>query len=94
LLRTKGCDGLVVRRQFLQQPHHFHVAARLAFQQPTRSHPIQVTIHVQLQQIARMIGRSSVDGSDHARKPQRLQIKLIHKGIDKTNWIFHGDVLV
>ncbi len=52
-------DGLVVRIQPAQQPHQLHVAAALCFQPPRRTDLVQITVQIQLQQIARIITRST-----------------------------------
>src|SRR5262249_22186285 len=41
---------LVVRRQSTEQPHHFDVAPRFAFQPAARLHPVEVAIDVELQE--------------------------------------------
>src|SRR5215471_20954196 len=43
-------NRLVVRRQSTEQPHHFDVAPRFAFQPAARLHPVEVAIDVELQE--------------------------------------------
>src|SRR5437879_7815740 len=52
-------DRLVVGLQTSQQPHHFHVALALGLQPPRRPHLPQIPVQVQLQQITRIVARSS-----------------------------------
>ena len=50
-------DRAVAGRQALQQPHHLHIATRLALKTARGPYLIQVAVKVELQKIARIIGR-------------------------------------
>ncbi len=41
-----------------------------------------------------MVGRTSGRRSTGAREPKSVEIELVNKGIDETNGIFFGDILV
>src|SRR5947208_7236262 len=62
-------DRLVVGLQTSQQPHHFHVALALGLQPPRRPHLPQIPVQVQLQQITRIVARSSVSAGSARTKP-------------------------
>ena len=42
-------DHLVIGDKPAQQPNHFEVAARFAFQTAARLHPVEIAINVKLQ---------------------------------------------
>ena len=48
MIPAKVGYGLVGRRNTVYQPHHFDVAPRFPLDHAARSHPVQVTVHVQL----------------------------------------------
>ena len=42
-------DGLVIRDEAPQQPHHLDVAASFTLEPPARLHPVEITVDVELQ---------------------------------------------
>jgi hypothetical protein len=56
-----------------QQPHHFHVPPTLSLQPPRRTHLLQVSIQVQLQQIPWIVaGPPRLGPARHAQNPMPL----------------------
>jgi hypothetical protein len=49
-------DGFEVRRQLAQQPDHLHVALAFGLEQPGRTHAMQITVEVELEQRRRSVG--------------------------------------
>lgn len=91
---AKVGDGFVIRFQVPQQPDHFDVAVRLGFQPTARSHSIQISIQVELQQIGRIVtGTTRPLGLD-AEKSGRLQIQPIDEGLDEPNRVAQANVIV
>ncbi|SCY69941.1 hypothetical protein SAMN05216420_11372 [Nitrosospira sp. Nl5] len=89
VIPSKVGYGLVGRRNTIYQPHHFDVAPCFPLDHAARSHPVQVTVHVQLQQIARRVRRTSSGFSNDFFESQLAQIETIHKGVDHP----HGMIL-
>jgi hypothetical protein len=52
-------DGLDVRLQTSQQPDDLDVAMTFQFQPPTRLHPVEIAVNVELQKGRGMIGRAA-----------------------------------
>ena len=52
-------DRLEVRPQVPQQPDHFEIAIGLRLQPAARSHPVQISVDVELQKVARRIARTT-----------------------------------
>jgi hypothetical protein len=52
-------DGLNVGHPALDEPHDLDVTMRFSFQLPTGTDAIEATIKVELQEITRMVSRSS-----------------------------------
>src|SRR5437762_1835435 len=87
-------DGFEIRSQLAQQPDQFQVARRLPLQPATGTHPVEITVEIEPQQISRIIRRSPRLLELRVGKTSFAQIKLPHKGIDKAHWIFRRDVII
>ncbi len=87
IVLAKVGDRLVIRREAAGQPHHFHVAPRLAFQSAARLNPVEVAVDVELQQNRRMIGRSPRPPWRNPLEAQLQQLKLVDEDIDHPNRI-------
>jgi hypothetical protein len=87
-------NGLEVGRKPLEQPHHFEIAASLAFQTPARMHAIEVAADVELQVHRRVIRRPSSLGGIDANEAQLLEIEVVDKRIDETNRIALVDPVI
>jgi predicted phage gp36 major capsid-like protein len=59
VVTTEVSYGLEVRRQTAREPHQFNIALAFMFQATARLNPVQVAVDIDLQQHARMIGRST-----------------------------------
>jgi len=79
---TELGDGLVIRRQPSQQPHHFPVPPTLSLQPSRRAHLLQVSVQVQLQQIPRIVAGSSRLGRFSSHKTQCRYVQLCHERLN------------
>ena len=87
-------NRLVVGSQTTAQPHHFHVAARFAFQTAARLNLVEVTVNIKLQQNRWVITRPASCQGFNSAKAQATQIKLINKHIDHANGIVLANIIV
>jgi len=87
-------DCLEVGCQSPQQPHHFEIAASLAFHAPARMHAVQITVDVELQVNRGVVGGPPGVGRIDAGKAQILEIEPVDKGIDETNRIALIDPII
>lgn len=94
IMSSKVGEGLQVGRQAFDEVHDLDVAMRLFFQVPTGSDAIEVTITVELQQITRMVRRSSGFLEGGMGESNGVQVRVIDEGIDKADRVLLGDVLV
>ena len=94
IVGAKIRDRFEIRCKLVQQPHHFHVAVRLAFQAPARPHPVQIAIDVQSQQIPRFVSRPPGRGRFRTDKFKLTQIQARHEPIDKAHRIIGTDVFI
>jgi len=75
-------DGLVVRTQTTEQPHHFHVAPALGLQTTRRPELLQIPVEVQLQKIARSVPRTASIGCRGADKSQTAKVQPLYKRLN------------
>ena len=87
-------DGLEVRLQGTQQPDDFDVAMTFGFQPPARPHAVEITVDVELQQVAGRIARPASLLRRYTGEPRHLEIKPTDEGINKANGIVRADVIV
>jgi hypothetical protein len=69
VILAKIGDRLERRRNAVDQPLGFQVAARFPLQPPARTHLVEVAIDVQLQETARRIGRPAVASATTLANP-------------------------
>ena len=91
---TKVSDGLMVRSQFAQQPHHLDIALALLLQLTTAADAVQVAVDIQFQQVARRIGRATRLGQGGMGETSGGQIQAVHEGINEPHRVIGSDVLV
>ena len=87
-------DGLEVRFQSPQQPDDLDVAATLCLQPTARSHPVQIAVDVELQQIARRIARTPHRLGLDPREPRRSEVQSVNEGIDEAHRIVGPDIII
>src|SRR5438034_3999609 len=87
-------DGLEHRPHTVDQPEHFNIAPRLAFEPSARTHLVQISVEIKLQQIPRIVRRPPRRFRLNLRKPQPCKVKAIHKGIYDPNRAIQRDHLV
>jgi hypothetical protein len=88
-------DRPVARHQTLQQPHHLHVAPRLALQPPRRTHLVQVAIQIKPQQIGRVIRRlPRTSLAIGMAETQRRNIQRANIRRDRTNRVVRSNVII
>ena len=80
--------------EFLQQPHHFDMAVCLLLQATTRTQAVEITLEVELQEIARGIARAPCHSRDGALEAAGCQVEFVDKGIDKADGMVLGNVVV
>ena len=80
-------------REPAQEPHHFEVAARFAFQAAARRHTVDIAIDVKLHMNGRMKGRPAGLSRLHLEAKLR-EIERIDKRIDGPNGIVLADPIV
>ena len=83
-----------IRHQATSQPDQLDVALALPLHAPTRLHPIEVSIDVDLLQRRRMVSRPSCRLGLDAAKAKPRQIKLIDKDIDRPDRIVLAQIVV
>jgi hypothetical protein len=77
-------NGLVVRIQTLQQPHQLHIAVALCLQPPRGAHLMQISIQIQLQQIARIVTRTPGRCGFGSREPKLFHLQPVDECVDHT----------
>ncbi len=87
-------DGLEVRRQALRQPHHLDIAPSLPLQPAARRDLVDVAVDVDLQQYARMVGRSARRLRHDTGEPQGRKVQFIDEHVDHPNRILLRHVLI
>ena len=87
-------DGLEVRLQVTQQPDHLDIAVGLGFQPSAGPDPVEVTVNVELQQIAGRIARAASLLRLNTSEPRGRKIKPINKSLDEPNRVLRADIVV
>jgi hypothetical protein len=64
------------------------------FQSPARPHPVQISVDIELKQIARRVAWAPYRPGLDVFKTGRLQIKAVNKGVDEANGIVRSDVII
>ena len=77
-----------------QQPNHFDIAVGLGFKPTARTHPVQIAVDIELQQIGRTVTGTTRRLGFDADKPRHLQIQTIDKGIDEPHRVVGADIIV
>jgi hypothetical protein len=65
-----------------------------SFQPPARTHPVQVAVEVEPQQIAGIIGRPARLRQRGVAEAEFLQREFLDKGVDETHRVLGRDVVV
>jgi hypothetical protein len=94
LFREVTGNGLEVGSQATQQPDHLQIACGLRLEPPAGAHPIDVSINVELQQIGRIVARSTRVFRLNAPETGFLQVTLINERLNETHGIFSTDVII
>jgi hypothetical protein len=88
-------DRAIARGQTPQQPDHFGIAPRLAFQPARRAHLVEIAVQVKLQQIGRIIRRlAGAAFRPDVAEVQFVQIERIDIGVDRPHRIVPTDVIL
>jgi hypothetical protein len=91
---TEVRHRLVIKPQLLQQPHQCDIPVGRLCQATTRTETVERAINVELQQSRRVIGRPSCSSRLGPLQAQRLYSEVVDKGINETDGILYGDVVV
>lgn len=83
-----------VRPQFAQQPDEFQIARRFPLQSPTGTHPVEITVEIEPEEIPWIIRWSSCLIELRLAKTGLAQIELPDKGFDEAHRIFRRDVII
>src|SRR6266496_527545 len=94
IVAAKVSDGFEVRPQFAQQPDQFQIARRLPLQAAAGTHPVEIAIEIEPQQISWIIGRPPSLIELCVGETGFAQIELPGEGIDETHRIFRRDVII
>jgi len=94
VILAKIGDGLEIWDYFSQQLHHLNIPTGFLFQQSAGTEAVEITIDKQLQQIPRMVGRSTGIAGDGTLKPERCQVQTVNECIDEADRIIFTDVFV
>jgi hypothetical protein len=86
-------DHLVIGDAPAQQPHHFEVAARFAFETAARLHPVEIAIDVKLQMNRGMKGRPASLCRLYL-EAKLCKIECINKRIDGPDGIVLANPIV
>ena len=87
-------DGLEVRLQAPDEPDHLDVAVRLGLQAPAGSHPVEVAVDVELQQVGRVVARPARGLRDDAGEAGPCEVQLVDEGLDEADRVVRADVVV
>lgn len=85
LAENRNCPE--IRLEPIEQIEKFYIPAALFHEPPGRADPVQVAVKIELQQIARVIGRPPCSRRYGARKPQRFHGKAVHIRPDHSDGI-------
>src|SRR5262245_12853947 len=66
----------------------------LLFQTTTRPQVVEIAVHVELQQISRVIGRPSRGSGCGALEAKHREVEVINKGIEETDGILGSNVVI
>src|SRR5262249_11981776 len=87
-------NRLEVRSQPSQQPHELNITPALAFQLAAGTHLVEVSIDLELKEIARVITRSTRSRRDRTHETQADHVKTFGEGINHPDCCFSPDVVV
>jgi hypothetical protein len=80
-------DCFEVGCQTAEQPHQLEVSLRFALQAPAGGNAVQVAVDVELQQGARMVGRTSGLRRDGPLEPEFRQVQQLDERFDDANGV-------
>jgi hypothetical protein len=66
----------------------------LLLQATTRSETVEIAVNVKLQQISRVVGRSSRGSGCGPLQAERRAVEVVDKGVEETDGILCGNVVV
>jgi hypothetical protein len=87
-------DGLEVRLQRPQQPDDLDVAVAFGFQPAARPHPVEISVDVKLEQIARRIAGPACRLRLDPREACLDEIEAIDEGVDEADGVVGADVII
>jgi hypothetical protein len=87
-------DRLEVGLEAAQQPDDLAIALGLTLQPPARSNPVEITVDVELQQIAGRIAWPPRRLRLDPREPGVRKIEPVNEGVDEPHRILGLDVIV
>ena len=73
---------------------HLDVAVGLGFQAAAGADAVQITIHVELEQIGRHVSRAAGVFQLDARKSRRGEVQTVDEGLDEPYRVLRGDAAV
>lgn len=82
LRAAKAGNRFVVGREPAQHPHHLDVAQAFALQPPRRPYAVEIAIHIQLEQVAGIVGRPARRCRLRPIESQCLQVERSDPGIN------------
>src|SRR5277367_2014647 len=87
-------DGLEVGPQSAQQPDHFEIAGGLSFKPAAGSHPIDVAINVELEQVGRIVSWTAGVFRLNPGKACLIEVQIIDERVDEADRIVAMNVVI
>ncbi|OTP74317.1 hypothetical protein PAMC26577_15960 [Caballeronia sordidicola] len=94
VVTTKVSYGFEVRSQSAREPHQLNIALAFALKTPARLNPVQIAIDIDLQQLARMIGRATCSRLLCFIEAQLCKVKLLYKRLDNPDRVVLCDEVI
>jgi hypothetical protein len=94
LVLAKVRNRFEVGVECAEEPEACHVPGRFLLQAPAGADPVHVTVDVQLEQVARVIGGAPSRGGLHASKAEGVAVQTVDKGLNETHRVLRSDVVV
>jgi len=94
VIPSEVCDGLEIGRETFDEPHDFDVAMRFPFQLTAGAYAVEIAIEVELQEITRVIRRSTGILENSMGETHLIQVKGVEECVDKANGAFLRDVII
>ena len=87
-------DGLEVGLEASEQPDHLDVAVRLSLEAPARTHPVQVSVDVELQQVGGVVARPTRRLRHDAGEAGGRQVQFVHEGLNEADRVVGAHIVV